>query len=47
MINFYSDFVNCNGNATLDDVIEHIVYVRDKIGIDYVGLGSDFDGVEA
>ncbi len=23
----------------------HIVYIGDKIGYDYVGLGSDFDGM--
>jgi membrane dipeptidase len=27
---------------TLDDMIDHIAYVADKWGVDYVGLGSDF-----
>lgn len=31
--------------ADLDDVLDHIDYVRDLVGIDHVGLGSDFDGV--
>jgi membrane dipeptidase len=31
--------------ATLDDVVAHIDYVKKLVGIDYVGLGSDFDGV--
>lgn len=30
--------------ATLDDLIDHIDYVVNLIGIDYVGIGTDFDG---
>ena len=30
----------------LDDVIDHIDYVVDLIGIDHVGIGADWDGVE-
>ncbi len=26
-------------------IVDHIDYVRDKIGIDYVGIGSDYDGI--
>ncbi len=33
--------------APLDDVVAHIQYVRDKAGIDHVGLGGDFDGVDS
>ncbi|WP_292052094.1 MULTISPECIES: dipeptidase [unclassified Brevundimonas] len=33
--------------ATLQDVVAHIQYVRDKAGIDHVGLGGDFDGVDS
>jgi membrane dipeptidase len=47
MMNFYSDFVNCKGNATLDDVVTQINYLKEKIGVDHLGLGSDFDGIEA
>lgn len=32
--------------ATLDDVADHIEYVRAVAGPDHVGLGSDFDGME-
>eukprot|EP00002_Diphylleia_rotans_P012812 TRINITY_DN2501_c0_g1_i1.p1 TRINITY_DN2501_c0_g1~~TRINITY_DN2501_c0_g1_i1.p1 ORF type:complete len:382 (+),score=76.77 TRINITY_DN2501_c0_g1_i1:71-1216(+) len=45
MINFYANFVEINGNATLVDVANHIDYVKNLIGIDYVGLGADYDGV--
>lgn len=31
----------------LSKVIDHIDYVVDLVGIDYVGLGGDFDGVES
>lgn len=32
--------------ATLAQVADHIEHVRDVAGIDHVGLGSDFDGIE-
>lgn len=32
-------------NATsLNDVADHIDYIRKTIGVDYIGIGSDFDG---
>ena len=31
--------------ATLDDVLDHIDHVVDLVGIEYVGIGSDFYGV--
>ena len=33
-------------NATLRDVADHIDYVRRVAGVDHVGIGSDFDGIE-
>lgn len=33
--------------ATIADVVAHIQHVRDVAGIDHVGLGGDFDGVQA
>ena len=33
--------------ATLDDVLDHIVHAATVAGIDHVGIGSDFDGVPA
>ena len=50
MVNFYTDFVCCNqpGHVcALDDVANHIVHIRDVAGADHVGLGGDYDGVEA
>ncbi|PLB46455.1 dipeptidase [Aspergillus steynii IBT 23096] len=34
-------------HATLEHVVDHIVYIGNHIGFDYVGLGSDFDGIPA
>ena len=31
--------------ATLQQVADHIDYVRRMVGVDHVGLGSDFDGI--
>ncbi|NNE71983.1 MAG: membrane dipeptidase [Rhodothermales bacterium] len=33
--------------GTLADVVEHINHVRDLVGPEYIGLGSDYDGVFA
>ena len=30
--------------ATVRDLVDHVDHVRDVIGIDYVGFGTDFDG---
>lgn len=32
--------------ATIADVADHIEHVRDIAGVDHVGIGSDFDGIE-
>ena len=34
-------------HATIADVVAHIQHVRQVAGIDHVGLGGDFDGVDA
>jgi membrane dipeptidase len=39
---YYADNV---GYADIADVVAHIDHVVDLVGIDHVGLGSDFDGV--
>lgn len=31
--------------ATLETVLDHIDHVRDLIGVEYIGIGSDYDGV--
>ena len=43
---FASDFLNKSGKSNSNDIISHIKYIKDLVGIDYIGLGSDFDGVD-
>ncbi len=47
MVNFVPSFLTYDGNATIATVADHIEYVRDMAGIDHVGIGSDFDGIES
>jgi len=46
-INFYSAFLEDNGNATLDHVLRHIDEICELGGEDVIGFGSDFDGIDA
>ena len=45
MVNFWPSFVSCSSNATLSQVADHIEYLRNSVGADYIGYGSDFDGI--
>lgn len=42
-VTFYAPFCQKRGGGhpTTDDVIDHIVYIADLVGIDHVGLGTD------
>jgi len=41
----YKEFINnIPDEASLSDAIRHILYAIDLMGIDHVGIGSDFDG---
>jgi microsomal dipeptidase-like Zn-dependent dipeptidase len=40
----YKSFIRKSGVATVKDAVDHIDYIVKKVGIDYVGIGSDFDG---
>jgi membrane dipeptidase len=48
-INFAPAFLRADGQLTADtpiaEIVRHILYGIDKMGIDHVALGSDFDGV--
>ncbi|ELU02032.1 hypothetical protein CAPTEDRAFT_91792 [Capitella teleta] len=51
MVNFYSHYVNCapnlqEGDGNLTQVADHIDYIKDLIGVDFVGIGADYDGVD-
>jgi len=45
-INFISFMVKAHEPTTVDDVIDHIDYVTKLVGIEHVGIGSDF-GIES
>ncbi|MCS7053344.1 MAG: membrane dipeptidase [Ignavibacterium sp.] len=42
---FYPPFLNGTNNATIQDVVNHIDYIKNLVGIDHVAIGSDFDGI--
>ncbi|WP_010648011.1 dipeptidase [Oceanobacillus massiliensis] len=41
---FYPEFLTGTGQANVKDVVDHIDYAVNLIGVDHVALGSDFDG---
>ncbi len=45
---FYRDYRARNPEppATLDDVVRHCEHIREVAGVDHVGVGGDYDGVE-
>jgi len=45
-ITFYNEILKRGSSAGIEDVIKHIDYIVDKVGIDHVAIGSDFDGIE-
>lgn len=46
-VNFYGAFLNQDGSApTYKRIVEHLVYMGNKAGIDSIGFGSDFDGID-
>lgn len=50
-INFCGDFLveKDGGNAPscIKDMVKHILYIKNLAGIDCIGLGSDFDGIDS
>ena len=43
-ITLYNGFLRTDGNATITDAIRHLEHAIDLMGIEHVGLGTDFDG---
>ncbi|MEZ4593232.1 MAG: dipeptidase [Chloroflexota bacterium] len=47
-INFHISFLREDGRfdqpTSLTEIVRHLSYIADRIGIDHVGFGSDFDG---
>ncbi len=45
-VNFYPPFVSKNKNGSYKNVVDHIEHIIKIGGINSVGLGSDFDGID-
>jgi len=45
MINFFSYFLTCSNHSTLNDVVNHINHIRNIAGIESVGIGASYDGI--
>jgi membrane dipeptidase len=43
-VNFHGPFLARGRRARLSDVVQHILHLRDVVGIDHVAIGSDFEG---
>jgi membrane dipeptidase len=47
-INYHRGFLRADGDpdasTSLSEIVRHARYVADRIGVEHVGLGSDFDG---
>lgn len=43
---FYKGFLSNNKCVTIDNVVDHIEYISNLVGSEFVGIGSDFDGME-
>jgi len=49
MVNFYACFISndCRTmNATVHDVVAHINHIRQVAGVDHVGIGGDYNGID-
>ncbi|KAI5805901.1 dipeptidase [Geopyxis carbonaria] len=46
MVTFFPEFLATrHEDATLADVVEHVVHIGELVGYRHVGIGSDFDGI--
>ena len=45
-INFCGDFLNLDGKSTTEGMIRHIRHIIKVGGLEVVGLGTDYDGIE-
>lgn len=43
---FCKPFLTKENKATVKDIVNHIDYIVNLVGIDYISIGSDFDGVD-
>jgi microsomal dipeptidase-like Zn-dependent dipeptidase len=43
-VTLYHGFLRENGTATIQDAIQHLNHMVKVMGIEHVGIGTDFDG---
>ena len=43
-VTFYDGFLKRDGGATIIDAVNHLNHMVDVMGIEHVGIGTDFDG---
>lgn len=44
---FYPSFLSSSNSTNIDTVIKHIDYIKNRVGIEHVAIGSDYDGIES
>ncbi len=47
MVTFVPGFISAGPTATLSQVADHIEHIRRVAGVDHVGIGGDFDGIDS
>ena len=45
-LNFCGDFLNPNGKSRVEDMVRHAKHIVNVGGIDVLGLGTDYDGID-
>ncbi|XP_029000496.1 dipeptidase 2 [Betta splendens] len=45
MVNLYSKFISCSGEASISDVADHFDHIKKVIGAGSIGIGGDYEGV--
>lgn len=43
-VTFYNGFLRTDGQATILDAVEHLNHMVSVMGVEHVGIGTDFDG---
>ena len=47
MVNFFSHFLTCSNSSSIYHVVEHLNHIRAIAGVDCVGIGASYDGINS
>lgn len=47
MVSFFSMHVSCSPKSSILDVIAHLNYIRTIAGVQHIGIGAGFDGIDS